>query len=161
MPFESRLYRGGHPNGIARAMNRIWSFLHSLGIAPNYLVTLEVVGRRYGKSINFPLVMTVVNGERYLVSMLGEDANWVLNAVAARGSANLWHGRREHVILELVNVQYRAAIIKAYVRIAPGARPHIPIDPDSPIAQFEEIASKYPVFRIRTSVSTETGSQPS
>ena len=37
--------------------------------------------------------MTVLNGERYLVSMLGNDAAWVRNLRAADGSAVLRHGR--------------------------------------------------------------------
>jgi hypothetical protein len=37
---------------------------------------LEVVRRQSGKTISFPLAMTVMNGERYLVSMLGENTNW-------------------------------------------------------------------------------------
>ncbi len=40
-------------------------------------------------------------------------------------------------------------IIKAYLQIAPGARPHIPVDKDAPIAEFEQIAPKIPVFGIR------------
>ena len=78
-------YRGGHPNAVAKFLNRISAVLHATGIAPNYLVTLEVVGRKSGKTISFPLVMTVIDGERYLVSMLGEEANWVKNLHAADG----------------------------------------------------------------------------
>ncbi len=73
-------------------MNKGWALIHSLGIFPNYLVTLEVVGRQSGKIISFPLAMTVMNGERYLVSMLGEGANWVRNVKAAGGKASLRHG---------------------------------------------------------------------
>jgi hypothetical protein len=47
--------------------------VYALGIAPNHLVTLEVPGRRSGRPISFPLVMAVVDGQRYLVSMLGAD----------------------------------------------------------------------------------------
>jgi hypothetical protein len=37
--------------------------------------------------ISLPLVMTVVEGERYLVSMLGPDVNWVRNNVAVTAVA--------------------------------------------------------------------------
>jgi hypothetical protein len=40
--------------------------------------------------------------------------------------------------------------LKAYLQIAPGARPHIPIDKDAPISEFEKIASEYPVFKLET-----------
>jgi hypothetical protein len=93
MAFHRWLYRGGHPNLLAKILNRGWAMVHSLGLFPNYLVTLEVVGRKSGKMISFPLALTVMNGERYLVSMLGAEANWVQNVQAAGGKARLRHGR--------------------------------------------------------------------
>ena len=60
MSLRKRMYRGGHPNRLASILNRRWAIIHSLGISPNYLVTLEVVGRKSGKTIGFPLVMTVM-----------------------------------------------------------------------------------------------------
>ena len=149
MSLKSWLYRGGHPNAIAKILNKGWAFLHSSGISPNYLVTLEVVGRQSGKSISFPLVMVMMDDERYLVSMLGKEANWVRNIEAASGIAKLKHGICEEVLLEEVDIPHRAAIIKAYLLIAPGARGHIPVDKDAPIAAFEEIAPNIPVFKLR------------
>jgi len=81
--FHRWMYRGARPNTLAKILNRGAAILHSLGIFPNYFVTLEVVGRKSGKLISFPLAMTVMNGERYLVSMLGEETNWVRNVKAA------------------------------------------------------------------------------
>lgn len=94
--------------------------------------------------------MTVLNGERYLISMLGEEVNWVRNIRAAGGKARLRHGTSEQVLLVEVEVGQRAPILKAYLQIAPGARPHLPIDKDAPISEFENIASLYPVFRLET-----------
>jgi hypothetical protein len=142
------LYREGRPNLLAKTLNRGWAILHSLGISPNYLVTLEVVGRQSGKIIRFPLVMAVVNGERYLVSMLGEEANWVKNVRAAGGKATLRHGRSEQVFLKEMDANQRAPILKVYLQRAPGARPHIEVSKDAPISEFERIAAQYPVFRV-------------
>jgi len=150
MAFKRWLYRGGHPNLLAKILKRGWAIVHSSGIAPDYLVTLEVVGRKTGKMTSFPLAMTGMNGERYLVSMLGEETNWVRNVRAARGKAQLRHGIREQVLLEEVDVGQRAPILKAYLQLAPRARPHISISKDAPISEFEKIASKYPVFRLKT-----------
>ena len=150
MALKRWMYRGGHPNKLAKIMNRGWAFLHSLGISPNYMVTLEVVGRQSGKMISFPLAMTVMNGERYLVSMLGEKTNWVRNVKAAGGKARLRHGISEQVLLEEVDVRQRAPVLKAFLQHAPGARPHISISKDAPVSEFEKIASKYPVFRLET-----------
>jgi len=148
--FKRWLYRGGHPHTLAKILNRGWAIIHSQGIAPNYLVTLEVVGRQSGKTISFPLAMIVMNDERYLVSMLGAEANWVRNVKSAEGKARLRHGISEQVLLEEVEVQQRAPILKVYLSRAPGARPHIPISKDAPISEFEKIAPEYPVFRVET-----------
>ena len=148
MAFKRWEYRGNRPNLLAKMQNRFWAILHALGISPNYMVTLEVMGRQSGKIISFPLVLTILNGERYLVSMLGEGTNWVRNVRAAEGKAILRHGKSEQVLLEEVDSSQRAPILKAFLRHAPGARPHIPVSKDAPLAAFETIACKYPVFRI-------------
>lgn len=150
MALKRWMYRGGRPNRLTKIINRGWAWIHSLGIFPNYLVTLEVVGRQSGKTIGFPLAMTVMNGERYLVSMLGEETNWVRNVRAAKGKARLRHGMSEQVRLEEVDVRQRAPILKVFLQHAPGARPHIPVDKNAPISEFEKITSKYPVFRVET-----------
>ena len=149
--FHRWLYQGGHPNALTRVINRGWAFVHSLGIAPNYLVTLEVVGRRSGRVISFPLAMVPLDGERYLVSMLGSEAAWVKNVRAAGGHATLRHGRTEQIQLEEVAVEKRARVLKAYLRLAPGARPHIPVDKNAPLEEFQAIAEQFPVFRLATS----------
>ena len=153
MALKRWLYRNGHPNTIAKILNKGWAWIHSLGIFPNYLVTLDVMGRQSGKVISFPLAMTVLNGERYLVSMLGEKANWVSNIRAAGGKAELRHGITEQVILKEVEVSQRAPILKAFLQHAPGARPHIPVSKDAPVSAFETIASQYPVFCVETNHS--------
>lgn len=148
MALKRWMYRGGRPNQLTKILNKGWAFFHSLGFFPNYMVTLEVIGRQSGKKISFPLAMTVMNRERYLVSMLGQDANWVRNVRAANGRAKLVHGMVEQVVLEEVDVALRAPIIKAFLGHAPGARPHIPVNKDAPISEFEKIAAQYPVFRV-------------
>jgi hypothetical protein len=92
------MYRGGRPNWWAKWQNWLSATVFALGVVPNHAVTLEVVGRKSGKTISFPLVMALVDGERYLVSMLGADANWVRN-LEATGRATLHHGKREEVVL--------------------------------------------------------------
>lgn len=149
MALHKWMYRNGRPNTVAKAINGISAILHSSGIFPDYFVTLEVVGRKSGKMISLPLAMIVVNGERYLVSMLGAETNWVRNLEATRGRATLRHGITEQVLLENVDVSQRAPILKAYLRLAPGARPHMPISKDAPVSEFGKIAPRYPVFRVK------------
>jgi F420H(2)-dependent quinone reductase len=133
---------------MARLLNRIGGAVYALGIAPDYLVTLEVPGRRSGRIVRMPLVMVVVGGERYLVSMLGEGVNWVRNVKAARGNVTLRHGRREEVRLEEVAPDRRAPLLKAYLKRAPAARAHLPVDKDAPLAEFEQVSSRFPVFQV-------------
>jgi hypothetical protein len=92
--------------------------------------------------------MAVVDGERYLVSMLGPDVDWVRNVAAAQGRAVLRHGRSEAVQLEELEIGERAPVLKAYLQRAPGARPHVPVDKDAPLVEFEAIAPRIPVFRV-------------
>ncbi len=142
------LYRGQRPNWLARIINRFWAVIHSSGIAPDYLATLEVIGRKSGRIISLPVAITPFDGQRYLVSMLGDEAQWVQNVRAASGKAFLRSGRRTEVHLEEVPFAPRGPIQKAYLRRARGARPHIPVDKNAGLAEFEAVSSSFPVFRI-------------
>jgi len=148
MSLKQWLYRGGRPNRLATLLNRCFAAVHSLGVAPDYLVTLEVRGRRSGRVSSLPLVMVVIDGERYLVSMLGQEVEWVRNVKAAGGQVTLRHGRRETVRLEEVAVDWRAPVLQAYLKRAPGARAHLPVHKDAPLSEFERVSAQFPVFRI-------------
>jgi len=146
--FTRWLYRGKRPNRIARVVNRMWAVIFSLGIVHNYAATLEVTGRKSGRKISLPVAIAVVGGERYLVSMLGDNVQWVRNVRASNGRAALLEGKRKEIRLQELPAERRAPILKAYLRRAPGARPHIPMSQDAPLSEFEKIAAAYPVFRV-------------
>lgn len=148
--FARWLYRGGRPNGLARAMNRFsaWVFAHA-PLPESVGVRIEVIGRRSGRVIVFPMVVADHAGERYLVSMLGENTNWLRNVRAAGGRAVLRRrGRAEPIELADVPPADRAPILRRYLRLAPGARPHIAVRPDAPLSAFEKVAPEIPVLRI-------------
>ena len=146
---KRRMYRTGRPGRLARVMNRISAAQFSAGIlSPARAMTLEVPGRRTGRLVSFPVVVAEYQGGRYLVSMLGKDANWVRNVRTAGGRAVLRRGGREQVRLAEVEPGDRAPILRRYLEVAPGARPHLPVDRHAPLAEFEQIADQYPVFRI-------------
>lgn len=143
------MYHGGHPNLLARLLNRIAAVQHRTGLlARPEWVTLEVAGRVSGRPIEVPLVVADYRDERYLVSMLGENGNWVANVRAAHGDAALRHGVRQPVRLVEVPVTDRAPILRRYLAVAPGARAHFPVHRGEALARFEQIAAGYPVFRI-------------
>ncbi len=147
--FRRWMYRGHRPNWLARVLNRVDAAVGSSGVAAKAgVVTLEVTGRTSGQTISLPVAVAVVDGQRYLVSMLGEDVQWVKNVRAAGGKAVIHSGSREAVHLEEVPSNQRAPILKAYLQRAQGARSHIPVSLDAPLAEFEQIAGAYPTFRI-------------
>jgi hypothetical protein len=146
--YRAMLYPGGRPNALGRWMKSASAWLFAAGIWPKSAVSLEPVGRCTGRAHLDPLVMVEIAGERYRVSMLGQSANWVHNVRAAGGIATLRHGRAEEIRLEEVPVGERARILKAYLRAAPGARPHIDIGLHAELPEFAKIAPLYPVFLV-------------
>jgi deazaflavin-dependent oxidoreductase (nitroreductase family) len=145
--YRGLLYTGGRPNALSRRLNAAQAWVTSRGMTPSLMVTLETRGRRTGKTSSVPLVVAELGGERYLVSMLGENADWVRN-VRANGEAVLRYGTVEKVRLEEVAASERAPILQAYLHRAPGARPHFDIDMNAPLEEFARIAPRYPIFRV-------------
>jgi len=47
------------------------------------------------------------------------------------------------------------AFLKAYLQRAPGARPHVPVSKDAPLAEFEQVAMAFPVFRVVSTVHAQ------
>ena len=143
------MYRGNRPDRLARAMNWLSAVQFKAGVlSPRRAVTLEVRGRRSGRVVDVPVVVVEYQGERFLVSMLGEQVNWVRNVRAAGGHAVVHRGRRTPVVLEEVAMAERAPILRRYLAVAPGARPHIPVSRNAPVEAFEAVADRYPVFKI-------------
>ncbi|WP_231985802.1 nitroreductase/quinone reductase family protein [Mycobacterium sp. E3247] len=143
------MYRGGRQGFSARVMNRLSALQYSAGVlSPARAMTLEVLGRRSGRVVCVPVVVVDYDGARYLVSMLGNEVNWVRNVRAADGRAVLRRGHPEPVRLLEVATADRAPVLRRYVAVAPGARPHIPLGRDAPLSEFDAIAGRYPVFRI-------------
>jgi deazaflavin-dependent oxidoreductase (nitroreductase family) len=151
------MYGGKRPNRVAALLNRGTSAVVAAGLGPKRLVMLEVRGRRSGRRLSFPVVIADYEGQRYLVAMLGNEANWVRNVRAAGGHAVLRHGRREGVALEEVDPSVRAPILRRYLEVAPGGRAHFPIDQRAPLEQFEQIAGQYPVFQICVDKAARAG----
>jgi hypothetical protein len=154
--FKRWQYRGGHPQRWSRIENRLWAIAFAAGIMPKRSAALYVRGRKSGRLISFPVAMAEYQGERYLVAMLGGKTNWVLNARAADGRGVLRHGRREEVRLVEDFSDHRAAILRRYLEVAPGARPHFPVDRRASLEEFARIVGRYPVFRITPASSSST-----
>lgn len=144
------MYRSGGPNWLARPMNALagWQFRRGILTLGGRGVTLDVRGRVSGRTISLPLVLVRHGGERYLVSMLGEDVQWLRNVRADAGRAVLHAPHAEPVRLVDVPVAQRAPVLRRYVELAPGGRPHIPVRVGAPVEEFAAVADRYPVLRV-------------
>lgn len=141
-------YRDWHPTRFGRLWNGAMARLSGLGLTPPILITLQVRGRSSGLLRSTVLVPAEYEGHRYLVSMLGEGSEWVRNVRAAGGEALIKRGVSRPVRLAELPAGERAPILKAYCQVATSGRQHLPVPYDAPVAVFEQIASRYPVFRI-------------
>lgn len=81
-------YRDWHPTRLGKFASRALAWMSGKGLTPPILVTLQVRGRRSGRLHNTVLVVTEHQGQRYLVSMLGDGSDWVRNIRAAGGKAS-------------------------------------------------------------------------
>jgi hypothetical protein len=141
-------YRGWRPTRIGRLWSRLYAWVAGLGFLPSMLLTLQTNDRRSGGVSATILVAATYQGQRYLVSMLGEGSEWVQNVRAAGGKAAIKRGRSQAVQLTEVPPLERAPILKAWAQVATSGRNHLPVSHDAPISDFEAIAGDYPVFRI-------------
>ncbi len=118
-----------------------------MGLPPSFIVLLEVRGRRSGRMRSVVLIAGQHEGHRYLVSVLGDDAQWVRN-VRAAGEGIIRRGKRRKVRLEEVPSARRAPMLKAYLKWSLGARPLFEVSHKAPVEEFQRIAPDHPVFRI-------------
>lgn len=141
-------YRDWRPTRLGKVVNGVSAWLSGLGLTPPILLTLQVPGRKSGRLRTNVLAPATVGGQRYLVSMLGDDSEWVRNVRAAGGHAFVKRGRSQPITLTEIPPEQRAPMLKAYCEIATSGRHHFPIPPTAPLSEFEAIAADYPVFRI-------------
>jgi len=141
-------YRDWRPTLLGRVWSRAFAWVSGLGLTPEILLTLQVKRRGSGHICSTVLVVASHQGQRYLVSMLGDDSEWVRNVRAAGGEAFIKRGRSRQVILTEIPPEERAPIIKAWCQVATSGRHHLPVSHDAPVSAFEAIATDYPVFRI-------------
>ncbi|MEO8457389.1 MAG: nitroreductase/quinone reductase family protein [Chloroflexota bacterium] len=143
-----------------RVMNRAWCAIVGSGILPKSWpgkprlgsTTLKIRGRRSGIVRTIPVTWVEVDGERYLVAMLGEQSDWVHNARAVDGRVRFRRGRTRGALITELPVDERAPILQAWYRRVGRSTPHkyIGLDSRAPLEEFERIASKWPVFRIES-----------
>lgn len=147
------LYHGDRPHGVMRLLTRIDTPAYGARWgAPRHGAVLTVRGRTTAEQVSIPIVVTPFRDSEYLVSMLGPRVDWVRNVHAAGGRAMLRRrGREESVTLYEVGTADRAEILRRYVAVAPGARPHLGLGPHDELTAFARVAAHHPVFRVARS----------
>jgi NADPH2:quinone reductase len=146
--FLRYFYRNWRPTRLGRVWSRMFAWVSGLGLTPQILTTLQVRDRDTGRLDSTVLVAANHQGQRYLVSMLGNGSEWVRNARASNGEAFIKRGQVRSVKLAEIPIEQRAPILKAWCQVATSGRKHFPVAPDAPLTAFEAIAADYPVFRI-------------
>jgi deazaflavin-dependent oxidoreductase (nitroreductase family) len=141
-------YRNWRPTRLGRWVNWLACWWFGLGLPPRFQAALEVRGRTSGRRRSNPVVIATVEGQHYLVSMLGPESDWVKNVEAAQGDGVIRQGPRRRVHLLAVPPEQRAPILREYVRIASSGRQHFPLPAGAPLSEFDAIAGGYPVYRI-------------
>ncbi len=133
--FERWMYPNGRPNRLARLRNRFWAIARCQ--RPAAPAARDPRGHRPQQwaTLSFPLVIADLEGERYLVAMLGEGSKWVPNVRASGGRAVLHHGRREGRLRLEEARSDRRALDRAPKpgRGAADRGPSIPVDPSAPV----------------------------
>lgn len=146
--YLRRFYRDWRPTRLGRIVSRVWAWASGIGLTPRILLTLLVKDRTSGRLRPTVLVVAIYEGQRYLVSMLGDGSEWVQNVRAAGGKAFVKRGRSHPVLLTEIPLAERAPILEAWCRVATSGRRHLPVSHDATVSDFEAIAGDYPVFRI-------------
>jgi hypothetical protein len=142
------MYPGGRGDRMARRFARLWAGVFAQGLAPRRWVTLEVRGRRSGRTVRFPWAWPIGRG-------IG--TSFPCSASGATGCAT--SGLRTARLPSGAEVPSRASWWRclqargrpsssAIWRRSPGARPHIPVDRRAAVAEFEAVSSRTPVFLV-------------
>jgi hypothetical protein len=145
-------YRDWRPTHLGKIWNAAFAWVSGLGLTPQSLLTLQAKSRNSGRLCSTVLAVASHQGQRYLVSMLGDGSEWVRNVRAAGGEAFIKRGRSRPVRLTEISPRERAPILKAWCQVATSGRRHLPVPHDAPVSAFEAIAAEYPVFRIDPAV---------
>jgi hypothetical protein len=146
MPDNARAYR--QPTGVEHWFGRILKSLVWIGLIRGHFYVLEVPGRKTGRTISLPVDPLDLDGRRYLVCARG-NANWVRNARAAGQVVLARAFRRHRFAVRELPAEQRPPILKAYLdRYATEVQRFFPVPKGSPVAAFNDLAERYPVFEL-------------
>jgi deazaflavin-dependent oxidoreductase (nitroreductase family) len=136
------------PSFAARAINRFYGWLTSVGLGPSYSYLLQVTGRKSGQTRSVPVNVLRYKRKLFLVATRGHT-QWSRNAMAD-GKVILKKGRvRLEFNLRLVPDGEKPEILKEYLtRFNWMVRRFFPVPANSALPAFAGIAGRYPVFEL-------------
>lgn len=128
----------------------------------NLMRVLRVRGRRSGRSYDVPIRIATWDGQRYILSLLG-DSQWARNLRAA-GAAQLLVGTSvEPVVAREIHAEEKAAFLTWY-RQRPEHRLSVRYGLRADTAnltpaEVDRLAHQYPVFRLEPAGAPGQGEQ--
>ena len=120
-----------------------------LGLGGKRLQLLTTSGGMTCRRYTNPVMLILLDGQRWLVAPYGERA-WVKNARAA-GEVELTRAlRTKRVRVEEVDPQTAGPVLREYLRKTPVTKPFFTAKRNAPVDEFAAEAHRHPVFRIAT-----------
>jgi deazaflavin-dependent oxidoreductase (nitroreductase family) len=136
------------PTLFDRIINRAFGALVKLGLGLSHNFLLEVHGRKSGRIYSTPVNLLEYNGKKYLVAPRG-DTQWVRNVIVSQRATLVKGRKRENIRLQLIAVEARSELLKAYLdHYKLTVQRYFPIPASSPVEKFASLATRYPVFEI-------------
>lgn len=128
----------------------------------NLIRVLRVRGRRSGRLYEVPVRIAIWNGQRYILSMLGE-AQWARN-LRTTGAADLLVGTSvEPVVAHELQGEEKAAFLTWYCQHPAYrllARTALRADTANlTAAEIDRLARQYPLFRLDPAATASSGEQ--
>jgi deazaflavin-dependent oxidoreductase (nitroreductase family) len=136
------------PSALEAFFNRAFGFLVGLGIGPDYMLLLQVRGRKSGRIYSTPVNLLEFGGRPILVAPRGRT-QWVRNAETA-GEITLEKGSaRNQYRLRAIPNNDKPEILKLYLeRYRSAVQRYFLVPAGSPVERFRSIAGNYPVFEL-------------
>ena len=130
-----------------RAVNVLMTPMVRLGIGGKSTYLLTTTGRRTGEKRTTPVVLVEADSERWLVAPYGA-VGWVHN-VRSQPNVSLRRGKKTETLrAEEVGSEAAAPILRRYLERASVTAPFFDAKKGDPVENFEEEASRHPVFKL-------------
>lgn len=145
---------------FVRLSNFMVTILLRVGVRPGNMVLLTVRGRKSGSPRTTPVVISELDGKRWLLGSFGA-VNWVRNLRAAGEATLTWGRHSEAITVVELPPEEAAPILKQSLAGAPAfIRQYFDVTPASPIEDFVREAPRHPLFLVQSAMEKQSGTEP-